>query len=570
MLNNKKIVAIIPARGGSKGIPRKNARLLAGNPLLAYTIINALKSEYIDHVYVSTDCPVLSEIALKFGAKIIHREQQLAKDDVGIDEVIVHAVNHLENNINSFFDIIISVQATSPFISSKSIDLGIEKCVKNEFDTVVSVTNDPHLQWGFNSQGDTIPLYEERKNRQYLKKRFKETGGFVVCHRQILETKTRFGKNSSLFEVTKEESVDIDDRFDWWLAEKTLLRKKICFHVIGSKHDGLGHVYRALTIADRIMDHEIHFIVNEESDLAILKIKSHLYSYTICKKGEELETIINKAPDLVINDILNTDFEYMNTLRSQGIATINFEDLGKGSTIADIVINELYDFYPYPKNDKVFQGSHVCCLRSEFFHTNPKEYSPKVTNIFILIGATDPEGITLQVLKWIDELEGNWTITVILGLGDDHEQLIRNFAHTSTKKITIIKDTPIVSKYMKEADIAITAAGRTLYELTSLGIPMIAMASTKRELSHSLIHNSFGVISLGLWKDVNKEKFHDIFLQLLNSNLLRHKMRKALLQDNLHKGIENVIDIIHDTIKSLNNKPIESTSFMEYIETTKP
>jgi CMP-N-acetylneuraminic acid synthetase/spore coat polysaccharide biosynthesis predicted glycosyltransferase SpsG len=548
MIRDKKIVAVIPARGGSKGIPRKNARLLAGKPLISYAIKTCLDSRYIDSVFVTTDCPNLKEISLKFGAYTIDRDPKLAEDNVGLDEVIVDAVERLEEEKNLFFDIIVSVQATSPLISNKSIDTAIEQCIEKDLDTVVSVVNDNHLQWGFDNKQEVIPFFQERKNRQYLAGRYKETGGFVVCKRDIINTNTRFGENVNLFKVSKEESVDVDDRFDWWLAEKTLLRKRICFYVIGSKMDGLGHVYRALSIADRIMDHEICFVTNKESDLAIKKIESQLYNLTVCKKGDELETILKLEPSLVINDILNTERKFVKTLKEKGLSVINFEDLGEGSLYADVVINSLYDYYPYPKNGKVFSGSEYCCLRDEFLYTKPKVYSDEVNNIFILIGATDPESITMQMLKWLDEMGQSWTITVILGLGDLKADAIMNYSENAKTKIDVIRDTNIVSKYMREADIAITAAGRTIFELTSLGVPMISIASNERELTHSLIHKSFGVISLGLWNEVGRDKFHDAIWELVNSTLLRKKMHRALLENNLGMGIENVLALIHDTL----------------------
>ena len=102
-------------------------------------------------------------------------------------------------------------------------------------------------------------------NRQQLPPNFRETGGVVVCSRETLNTGSRFGKHVGVIEVNKKESIDIDDYFDWWLAEKSLTRKCICFHVVGNHETGLGHVYRALTIADRLIDHDVWFLVNEDS-----------------------------------------------------------------------------------------------------------------------------------------------------------------------------------------------------------------------------------------------------------------------------------------------------------------
>jgi CMP-N-acetylneuraminic acid synthetase len=474
MIKGKNIVAIIPVRGGSKGIPRKNSRMLAGKPLLSYSISKGLKSNYIDKVFVTTEDLKLKEIALKFGASVLDRDELLSEDDVTLDEVVVDAIEQIEGKFDYRPDIIVSIQATSPLISHISIDRAIEKCLNGKYDTVVSAVNDSHLQWGNNSDGAMIPLYEERLNRQELPKIYKETGGFVVAKRSVIDSKTRFGRKVFLQQISKDEAVDIDDRYDWWLAEKSLVRKKICFHVIGNLKKGLGHVYRALSLADRIMDHEICFVVNDENQLAIQKIESQFYNLKVCVKGEEVDTIIECMPDLVINDVLNTNLSYIKKLKSNGIAVINFEDLGKGSMLADVVINAVFDEHPFLRKNKVYTGIDYCCLRDEFFYTKPKRFSDKVKNILVLFGGTDPENLTKRTLQWLSGIQGSWKITLVLGLGysEKREKDIVNFAHRSSKKIEIIKDTNVISKYMCEADIAITAAGRTLFELTALAVPI--------------------------------------------------------------------------------------------------
>jgi spore coat polysaccharide biosynthesis predicted glycosyltransferase SpsG len=105
---------------------------------------------------------------------------------------------------------------------------------------------------------------------------------------------------------------------------------------------------------------------------------------------------------------------------------------------------------------------------------------------------------------------------------------------------------------MQQADIAITAAGRTLFELTALAVPMIVIASNKRELLHDILDNSFGLISLGVSKNLKKETFQNTALELLNSNILRKNMREALLKQNVRGGIENVLKIINNILKTGN------------------
>lgn len=99
MIKGKNIVAIIPVRGGSKGISRKNSRMLAGKPLLSYSISKGLKSNYIDKVFVTTEDLKLKEIALKFGASVLDRDELLSEDDVTLDEVVVDAIEQIEGSL---------------------------------------------------------------------------------------------------------------------------------------------------------------------------------------------------------------------------------------------------------------------------------------------------------------------------------------------------------------------------------------------------------------------------------------------------------------------------------------
>ena len=250
--------------------------MLAGKHLLAYSIEAAFKANQIDAVYVSTDDDELAEIANRCGARVIRRLDELALDTIGLDAVIINAVEQLEIT-GIQIKRIVTIQATCPLISAHTIDLTCEKHMKENLDTVLTVVDDRHLCWGVHKSGEFHPLYKERINRQQLPPNFRETGGVVVCSRQTLNTGSRFGNHVGVVEVDKKESIDIDDYFDWWLAEKSLTRKSICFHVVGNHETGLGHVYRALTIADRLIDHDVWFLVSEDSALAGQLIERGFY-----------------------------------------------------------------------------------------------------------------------------------------------------------------------------------------------------------------------------------------------------------------------------------------------------
>ena len=151
-----KILAVIPARAGSKGIPNKNIRIIGGHPLIYYSIKNALKSKMITDVIVSTDSPEVKIIAEQMGAKIKWRDASLCGDAVTLDAVVADAVP-----INEHWDYIVTMQPTSPTLRVITLDHAIEYTVNNGLDTVISAINSPHLSWG-EKDGKKIPNYKER------------------------------------------------------------------------------------------------------------------------------------------------------------------------------------------------------------------------------------------------------------------------------------------------------------------------------------------------------------------------------------------------------------------------
>ena len=143
-----RIIAVIPARGGSKGIPRKNLRLINGQPLISYAIRNALESRYITSVFVSTDSDEIAYEAEQCGAEVVRRDESISNDVTTLDPVIYDAVLKAEAAKRCTFDAVVTMQPTSPLLRLQTLDGAIESFLKDGSDTVISVVNKPHLAWG--------------------------------------------------------------------------------------------------------------------------------------------------------------------------------------------------------------------------------------------------------------------------------------------------------------------------------------------------------------------------------------------------------------------------------------
>lgn len=543
----EEILAIIPARGGSKGIPRKNVRLLHGKPLISYVIGTASKSKYIDDIFVSTDDEEIAEIAKLYGSSVIMRPPELADDHIPLDPVIFHAVNNVEIEKNCSYHYVITIQPTSPLLTSETLDKMIEIMLVSNFDTLISVRALRHLFWKI-VDGESIALSSERKNRQYLDPLFQETGAVVISRREILTNSTRIGKNLKLFEVPENEAVDIDTYQDWGIVKNRLAKKRIIFRVDGDKETGLGHIYRSLILANNLaFNHDIFFLMDKRKNLGINKVSEYLFNIKLFDDEKDLFYIVEKiSPDIIINDVLDTTRNYVLKLQEKGIFVVNFEDLGEGSDYANLIINALYE-KSYPGKNHYY-GYKYECLRDEFLIFPKKEIKKQVENILLTFGGTDPNNLTLRTLNSIQKLGlKDMNTGIIIGPGYGHvDSLIDKI--TQLKKmgfrIKLKKDVRLMAKEILQADLIITSNGRTIYEIASIGTPCISISQNEREARHLFVHNSNGPLYLGIAFTVNEEIIADAIKQLIENFEMRINMNKKLLKFDLRKNSERVINLI--------------------------
>jgi len=573
MYKNNKILVVIPARGGSKGIPRKNIRLLANKPLIAYSIETAKKSKYVDDVVVTTDDDEIKFISEQFKAKTIKRSGKLAEDNVPLDPVIFDAVKKQESkvieelnpnnaqerdinsgNSNGFqYDFIITVQPTSPLLKTFTLDKVIEKLELPSTDTVISVVDDRHLSWKYDEKNNKyFPNYKERLNRQYLPKTFKETGGIFATKREFVKENSRLGKNIDLIEVSKHESIDIDDYEDWWVAERLLNKKRVLIKTDASYEIGTGHIYRGLAIASKLANHDVLFLLDENKKLGIEIIQNYNYPYQTHKcslKRQEkdlLEKIHEYNPDIVINDILNTTSRYIKNLKENNYFVVNFEDIGEGSKHADIVFDALCEHQIPIKN--LYSGYKYNNLKDEFFYHGKKEINEEVKEILLTFGGTDPNDLTRKTLNALLKSSYKNKITIILGLGYKDKKGIKE-EYIDNSKIEIFENVKNISEYMFRADLIFTSAGRTMYEVASLGVPCVCLCQNDRELTHLFGNAENGFMNLGLGKNLSeKEIIHSIEKLLADYNL-RSEMNKKMLAIDLKHGFENMMKVVKEKYK---------------------
>lgn len=205
-------VAIIPARGGSKGIKDKNLQEVGGVSLVGRAIRSAKLARKIQEVFVSTDSPLIAEEARRWGAKIIDRPSDISKDESSSESAIAHALGQIGG-----VSIVVFIQCTSPFIKSTELDLAAELVESGKYDSVFSAVEDHGFRW--REKGDGLePIghnVEKRPRRQELPNRFLETGAFYSFRAEkLLESGSRFHGRVGHVSVDKGFNIDVDDLED--------------------------------------------------------------------------------------------------------------------------------------------------------------------------------------------------------------------------------------------------------------------------------------------------------------------------------------------------------------------
>ena len=226
MINNKRILAIIPARGGSKRLPRKNILNLAGKPLIAWSIEAALGSKHIDRVIVSTDDEEIAGISRKYGADLpFMRPNKLATDESSSVDVVLHAINMLKEKGREY-EYIMLLQPTSPLRTIENIDEVVELLQSSNSDAVISVCEVEHSPLWSNTlgaDGDLSNFLDRsilNKRSQDLDQYYRLNGAIYLCRTDRLsEEKTLFIKDKIVaYKMPQEQSVDIDNKVDLCLA----------------------------------------------------------------------------------------------------------------------------------------------------------------------------------------------------------------------------------------------------------------------------------------------------------------------------------------------------------------
>lgn len=546
MKTTPRILIVIPARGGSKGVPRKNLSPLAGKPLLSYAVRTSLSASCGARVVVSTDSEEIASIARREGVDVIMRDPALSSDAITLDPVIFHAVQFEESQGRSY-DFILTVQTTSPLLRPATIVRIIARLAANEADTIVTAVNDTHLAWKMRN-GTLVPEHEKRLNRQLLPRRFRETGGVIAVHRRWISPNSRFGPRVALEIIDEIEGLDLDTPEDWLFAEAALDRRRVAFITIGDETNGLGHVMRVRNLLECLHGHPTLVLCDPTQKLAINLLRDSFLNVEVCDRNKMLERIVQWGAQIVVHDELETDPRQIAAERNAGLRIVLFEDDGPSKESAHLVFNALFGSHGSQPERGWWFGPEVYDLREEFRHAERAGFREKPRRILITFGGTDPSGLTGRILDEIIDI-CPYPITVVAGIGMRHyTSLADKIAEmrVAGHQIDLLRHVPMMSDVIRGVDIAFSSAGRTLYELAHMAVPTIVVRQNLREAQHEFGSLKNGFLDLGICDQVSSNEIRSAFLSLRDSVSLRRALHEGMLSLDLTTGRDRVVRMILD------------------------
>ena len=523
---------VIPARGGSVGIPRKNLWLLNERPMVWHAITAA--KEASANTVLITDDDEISEVGETLGIEVI-MEPATATGKKTLDEVVFSFLPKLRELGAKDEDQLITLQPTSPLISVETLRQAIDLLADKG--SVISVSDDRHLRWKKDSNGYQ-PEYEKRVNRQLLPESWRETGAVIGCLIADFEAnQTRIGQPVKLIQLPEQEAIDIDSFSDLAIAEHFFSRKTIFFKTDSSQQLGMGHVYRVLSLAQELARHELKIFLSPEMPLGEEFFSQYGFHHQSITNEQFIQQVIQNKPDLVVFDILDTEAKMIQEIRNGSPETkiVSFEDQGSGAREVDLLISDVYPNPEVPSEKQLMGIEHAVLAPSFETLERVRENSDRVEEIAVLFGGTDPSGLAEKALDALEEIGFAGKVSLIRGLGAT--PIEREF-NLDIDYLSNVKNMPRV---LAKADLALSSAGRTITELASLGVPTICFAQNVKELTHSHTTEQNGVIMLGLGKDLSVSNLATEISKLIDNRGLRNTLSENAKRSTGNRSNKKIV-----------------------------
>jgi spore coat polysaccharide biosynthesis predicted glycosyltransferase SpsG/CMP-N-acetylneuraminic acid synthetase len=539
MKNTSSVIFIVPARGGDDQVPYLNIKKLGALPLLAHTLYEAKKSRYLDRLIVSTDDEQVKQVATEYGAEVpFLRPAELAGDRAELNAVIRHAVGFVESAEGVRFDIVVILQATSPFRTARQIDEAIDRLVEDELDSVISLKELRSLTWRMR-QGKLEPIFERPGRREELEPLYQEDGAVRVMRRAVLDSRERLGTKVGHVLMDKMSALTVHDIYDFWLAERLVHLPRVLFRVDGGGTMGMGHVYRSLAAADALSQvsptADLCFLMRADLPEGVQQVSRAGRQVRVLSGNEAsaLAAIRDYSPNIVVNDLPFLDDSYLRSLATLGASTINFvdtlADIERPQNMAAIIIAALSE--EQVDLDDYHAGPAYAILR-ESFQSRPtasRELSDG-RRIVVSFGGSDPQKLTLKTLVALEPLVASLelAVNVVLGPAFGFDPELAELTRRLGYQPRISRNVEHMADLLFEADLVLCSGGMTVFEIAALGRPGIVLCqNAKEELRMQKFARYGSVVHLGLGPEVPDASLREAVAEVLTDRDKRRQMSEA-------------------------------------------
>ena len=533
---------IIPAVKKNVAFNDDLMKKMAGQSLIERVINKAKEIVEEEHIYVVTDS---EEIRLFSQRKSVqHYFERSLKLLPGIAiESLVGFMSTIADKYQTF----ILLSPYTPLLQSTEIQKALKTFCASEAKLLIPVKKEfSRIFTG--SQKDIRGVLGGEPEQALLV----GTQSFQIISSGLIGDGLLRSSNYPLTYELDHDLIEIKSYQDWWVCEKLLNRRRIIFRVIGNAEVGVGHIQRALTLAHEITDHEIRFVCEEKSRVAVAKLAGYDYWLGVYRSEEIEDQILALEPNLVVNDILDTSSDYITRLRAHNIQVINFEDMGKGAVYSNITINELYDD-PTIEGENILWGQEYFFVREEFNDAKPCQFKDKVDSLLLMFGGADPSDFTRKILRMVKDDCGRKAIKVYVLTGSDYpfiEELEKEIEQITNIEVEYHHSIGVVSHIMEKVQVAISSNGRTAYELAHMNIPSIVLSHHERENTHKFASEKNGHIPIGTYKEVGtEEKLMQAFQRLATDTDYRRQLFDRIQPFQFVKNKKKIMNLIYSLLK---------------------
>jgi spore coat polysaccharide biosynthesis predicted glycosyltransferase SpsG len=533
-----RIVFVVPARGGDHEVPYLNIKKLGAHPLIGHTLSEARKSRYLDRLLVSTDHPKVKEVAEEYGAEVpFLRPAELASDSAELKAIVRHAVAFLEARDGIRFDVVVTLQATSPFRSARQIDEAIDRLLSKGLDSVISLKELRSLTWRMRG-GKLEPLFEHAGRREELEPLYQEDGAIRVLRREVLDSDERLGRKVGHVLMDKMSSLTVHDIYDFWLAERLENMPRVLFRVDGGGEMGMGHVYRSLAAAEALVKlrptADICFLMRADRPEGAQYVSRKGYQVRVLSGGEAsaLPAIRDYSPNLIVNDLPSVNDAYLRSLAKLGASTVNFvdtlADIEKPQEVAAVIVAALAD--EQVELEDYYAGPAFAILR-EAFQKQSGDIAERGRRVVLSFGGSDPQKLTLKALSALAPLAasvGDLEVTAVLGPAFGHRPELDELLTRLSYRPRILSHVEHMADILVEADLVVCSGGMTVFEIAALGRPgLVLCQNAKEEARMRRFSRDGSILHLGLGTEVGEDVIRDGVSRLLYDREARLRMSEA-------------------------------------------